>query len=304
MKKTIQFLVFILVYPLIWLISILPFPLLYLFSDFIFVLLYYVFGYRKKVVRANLALAFPEKTVQERKYIEKKHYRHLSDIFMEMLKTFTISNKALAKHYKYTNLEIFDQLDENQSVIIVGGHYNNWEWVVQLPQFVKYEGYAAYAKIENPFFEKVIKKSREQFGSKFIKTYHFIKQFERNKAEGVLSVTGLLSDQSPIYHKTKFWTKFMGVCVPTHVGAEVLAKKSNQAYMYIQVDKVKRGYYEVSFELITDKPNDYTDFELTETFIRRLEKTIYAAPEYYFWTHKRWKHKDREKQENTKICCE
>jgi KDO2-lipid IV(A) lauroyltransferase len=302
MKKAMQFLVFILVYPLIWIISILPFPLLYLFSDFVYVLLYYVIGYRKQVVRDNLALAFPNKTVTERKSIEKKHFKHLADIFMEIIKTFTISEKTLAKHYTYNNLEIFDEL-KNQSVIIVGGHYNNWEWVVQLPQFIKHEGYAAYAKIESPYFEHVIKKSREKFGSKFIKTYNFIKVFEDNKANNILSATGLLSDQSPIYHKTKFWTKFMGTCIPTHVGAEVLAKKSNHAYLYFNVTKIKRGYYEVNFELITKTPNDYPDFELTEIFIRKLEKAIHKAPEYYFWTHKRWKLKDHKKQETAKISC-
>ncbi len=303
MKKAIQFVVFILVYPIIWIISILPFPLLYLFSDFVFVLLYYVFAYRKKVVRSNLQLAFPDKSLEAIIKIERKHYRHLADIFMEMIKTFTISKKRLAKHYKYTNLELFDEL-KNQSVIIVGGHYNNWEWVVQLPEFIKNEGYAAYAKIENPFFERVIKKSRERFGSKFIKTYNFIKVFEANKKNNILSVTGLLSDQSPVYHKTKLWTKFLGTCVPTHVGAEILAKKSNQAYVYININKVKRGYYEVDFELITKTPNDYPDFELTRIFIQKLEKAIYKAPEYYFWTHKRWKLKDKAKQKNAKIYCE
>ena len=303
MKKAIQLITFILFYPIIWLISILPFPLLYLFSDFIYVLLYYIIGYRKKVVRSNLALAFPEKSKADLLQIEKKHYKHLADIFMEMIKTFTISKKTLAKHYTYKNLEIFDQLQE-QSIIIVGGHYNNWEWVVQLPQFIKHKGYAAYAKIENPYFERVIKKSREQFGSYFIKTYNFIKVFEANKANNVISVTGLLSDQSPVYHKTKFWTKFMGVCVPTHVGAELLAKKSNQAYAFINVTKVKRGYYEVAFELITKTPNDYPDFELTKIFISKLEAQIRKKPEYYFWTHKRWKLQNHEKQKNAKISCE
>ncbi len=289
-----QLLVYILVYPIIWLISILPFRILYLKSNFISFFFYYIIGYRKKVVFDNLKIAFPEKSNNELKSIRRKFYRHFVDIFMEMIKSFTISKKTLDKHYKYTNLELFDELyKDGKSVVLVGSHYANWEWIVGLSPHIKYKGYAAYTKVNNKYFNNKVLKSRERFGATFIKTSGIISRMEKNKKEKIQSIYGLLSDQSPQLKKTHYWSEFFGVKVPIHTGAEMLAKKYNMNVVYIHTKKVKRGYYETTFELITDDVKKYSDYELSDVFLRKTEQQILQKPEHYFWTHNRFKHKDK-----------
>lgn len=289
-----QLLVYILVYPIIWLISILPFRVLYIKSSFISFIFYYIIGYRKKMVLDNLKIAFPEKSGKELKSIRRKFYRHFVDVFMEMIKSFTISKKTLDKHYKYTNIELFDELyKDEKSIILVGSHYANWEWIIGLSGHIKYKGYAAFTKVSNKYFNEKVLKSREKFGIKFIKTSAIISTMDKNYTENIQSIYGLLSDQSPQLKKTHYWSEFFGVKVPIHTGAEMLAKKYNMNVVYIHTKKVKRGYYETTFELITDDVKKYSDYDLSDVFLRKIEQQILQKPEHYFWTHNRFKHKDK-----------
>ncbi len=289
-----QLIIYILVYPIIWLISILPFRLLYLLSDGISFLFYYVIGYRKELVLNNLRVALPQKTIKELKKIRRKFYRHFVDIFMEMIKSFTISKKSLNKHYTYTNIELFDELYKNgKSTILIGSHYGNWEWIISMNSFVNYKGYAVYAKISNNYFNNKILKSREKFGVNFIQTYKIIPEIKNNYKNNIQSMYGFLSDQSPMLQKTHYWSDFFGVRVPIHTGAEMLAKKYDLNVVFLETRKVKRGHYETTFKLITETPQEYKDFELTDLFLRNTESLIKEAPEFYFWTHNRFKHKDK-----------
>lgn len=289
-----QLLVYILVYPIIWLISILPFRVLYIKSSFISFIFYYIIGYRKKMVLDNLKIAFPEKSGKELKSIRRKFYRHFVDVFMEMIKSFTISKKTLDKHYKYTNIELFDELyKDEKSIILVGSHYANWEWIIGLSGHIKYKGYAAFTKVSNKYFNEKVLNSREKFGIKFIKTSAIISTMDKNYIENIQSIYGLLSDQSPQLKKTHYWSEFFGVKVPIHTGAEMLAKKYNMNVVYIHTKKVKRGYYETTFELITDDVKKYSDYDLSDVFLRKIEQQILQKPEHYFWTHNRFKHKDK-----------
>jgi KDO2-lipid IV(A) lauroyltransferase len=289
-----QLLVYILVYPIIWLISILPFRVLYIKSSFISFIFYYIIGYRKKMVLDNLKIAFPEKSGKELKSIRRKFYRHFVDVFMEMIKSFTISKKTLAKHYKYTNIELFDELyKDEKSIVLVGSHYANWEWIIGLSAHVKYKSYAAFTRVNNKYFNKKVLHSREKFGAKFIKTSSIISTMDKNNKENIQSLYGLLSDQSPQLKKTHYWSEFFGVKVPIHTGAEMLAKKYNMNVVYIHTKKVKRGYYETTFELITDDVKKYSNYELSDVFLRKIEQQILQKPEHYFWTHNRFKHKDK-----------
>lgn len=289
-----QLLVYILVYPIIWLISILPFRVLYIKSSFISFIFYYIIGYRKKMVLDNLKIAFPEKSGKELKSIRRKFYRHFVDVFMEMIKSFTISKKTLAKHYKYTNIELFDELyKDEKSIVLVGSHYANWEWIIGLSAHVKYKSYAAFTRVNNKYFNKKVLNSREKFGAKFIKTSSIISTMDKNNKENIQSLYGLLSDQSPQLKKTHYWSEFFGVKVPIHTGAEMLAKKYNMNVVYIHTKKVKRGYYETTFELITDDVKKYSNYELSDVFLRKIEQQILQKPEHYFWTHNRFKHKDK-----------
>ncbi|WP_111708684.1 lysophospholipid acyltransferase family protein [Lutibacter citreus] len=288
-------LVYILVYPLIWFLSILPFRVLYFISDIIYLLLYYVIGYRKKVVLHNLELVFPENSKEKNILIRKKFYHHFVDVFIEMIKSFTVSKEEVFKRYKFTNIDFFTELfKDGKSVILTGAHYANWEWIMSLEAFVKYKGYAAFTKVNNHYFNNTILKSRIKFGTSLVQTSKIISEMKNNKKNNIQSIYGLLSDQSPQLKKTYYWGEFLGVKnVPIHTGSEMLAKRFDMNVVFMNTKKVKRGYYETTFSLITDNATAYDDYKLTDIFSDLVEKQVRNQPEYYFWTHKRFKHKDK-----------
>ncbi|MGJ8745065.1 lysophospholipid acyltransferase family protein [Polaribacter sp.] len=289
-----QFIAFALTYPIILALSILPMRVLYMISDFFAFLVYYVFGYRKKVVLQNLRLAFPEKTEQEITAISKKFFRHFTDIIMESIKYFSMSEKEIKKRYKYINPELVDSYGKKgKSIIITGAHQGNWEWSTSLPLSLEITVLGAYAKLANKYFEKAIKKSRKRFGIDGYKTSETVKSITRNVVHNVQAAYILLSDQSPQPHKAFYWNKFFGITVPIHSGAEMLAKKFDFVVINYVAKKVKRGYYEVEFELITDAPKDLKDFEITDKYIAITEKNIREQPAFYLWSHKRFKHSDK-----------
>ncbi len=289
-----QFIVFILVYPFIWLLSLLPLPILYKISDFFAFLTYYIFGYRKKVVWNNLKTAFPEKSKEELTAIQKKFYRHFIDIFVEMLKSFTISEKQLKKRYSFKNIELIQDLTNNgNSLILMGSHYANWEWIFILNTYVNCLGVAAYSRIGNKYFDKAIRKSRGRFGTTLATTGNLIKLLEENKKKNITTIYGLLSDQSPMISKTRYWREFFGVKVPVHTGSEYLAKRNDFIVVMMKVSKIKRGYYQTEFELLAKYPKEYLDYEITDKFIDGVEKQIIEKPEFYMWSHRRFKHRDK-----------
>ena len=293
-----QLLIFILVYPFIWLLSILPMRILYLISDFLYLILYYVVGYRKKVVRHNLELVFPEKSAEERLVIEKKSFHHFVDIFMEMIKTFTISEKEISKRFVFKNLETLNYFyNNNKSLIIMAMHYANWEWVISisLRNLVSHQGYVAYKMIENKYFNKKMKASRSKFNGIMIPTSELLDLIQKNDINNKLSIYGLLSDQSPLLKKTHYWSDFLGVNVPIHTGAEMLAKKYDYPVLYLHTERVKRGYYESTVEVLAEHPREFKDYEITDIFLHKLEDQIRKEPAYYFWTHNRFKHMDKSK---------
>ena len=290
-----HFLVYILVYPLLWLISILPFRLLYFVSDGVYVLLYYVIRYRKKTVSDNLKLVFPEKSENEISIIRKKFYKHLCDMFLEMAKTMTISEKALKKRFKILNPEEFKRLESlNKSVILIFGHYASWEWSVVLQNYINFKGLAVYKKLANRHFDKLVRDIRSKFGTSLISTKETINVINDNENNNIKSITGFLSDQSPRLTKDVYWSHFMGINVPCYTGAERLAKKLDLTTAYLKVTKVKRGFYEAEIITLAENPKEYSDHQLTDMFLREVEKQIYETPEYYFWTHKRWKHRGKD----------
>jgi KDO2-lipid IV(A) lauroyltransferase len=287
-----QFLVFIIAFPFLWIISILPFRLFYWFSDFVYLILYYIIGYRKKTVRENLALAFPNLSAKERLVIEKKSYHHLCDIFLEMIKTMTISPEEMNKRFIITNLEVIKEYEQKgKSTILLASHYASWEWLLTLNEKTLFRGIGVYKKIANKYFDKLIRDIRSKYKAELVETKRAIPLIAENQEKGILSMYGLASDQSPKLNRAFHWDKFMGVEVPVHTGAEMLAKRYDLNVLFVKVKKVKRGFYEATFIPITDNPKSIPDFEITNVFLREVEKQILEAPEYYFWTHKRWKHK-------------
>ncbi|WP_344817217.1 lipid A biosynthesis acyltransferase [Flavobacterium cheonanense] len=287
-----QFLIYLLVYPILWLISILPFPVLYLFSDFVYFLVYYVIGYRKKTVRKNIALALPHLSEQERLIIEKKSYHHLCDMFLEMIKTMSISEKEINKRFSYTNLDVYLDLEKKgKSIALMCAHYASYEWVLSMNNHITFKGYGIYKKIANPYFDKLVKNIRAKFKAYLITTKETKTTIEQNAKNGVLGIFGFASDQTPRRSDTMHWDSFLGIETPIHTGAEMLAKRYDMNVIFLKVKKVKRGYYEASFEVLADDVKSIPDYKLSENFMRKVEQQIYEAPEFYLWTHKRWKHK-------------
>ena len=287
-----QFLVYILAYPILWLISILPFRLFYWFSDFVCFLIYRVVGYRTKVVRENLALALPHLNNAERKSIEKKFYQHMCDMFLETIKTMGISPEEMDKRFQITNLELVKEYaQKGKSVILVASHYASYEWLLTMNTKIDFKGIAVYKTLANPYFDRLVRRIRSKYDTELIETRKAIPLMAQNQREGILSMYGLASDQSPKLDRIFHSMKFMGVEVPVHTGAEMLAKKYDLSVIMVKVKKIARGYYEATFLPIADNPNDYPNFDITEKYLREVEKQIYETPEYYLWTHKRWKHR-------------
>ncbi len=287
-----QLLLYLLVYPILWLISIMPFPILYLISDFVYVILYYVIGYRKNTVRENLALALPHLSDKERLVIEKKSFHHLCDMFLEMIKTMTISEKEINKRFRYTNLDVYLDLEKKgKSIALMCAHYASYEWVISMNNHITFKGYAIYKRIANPYFDKLVRDIRSKFKAYLITTKETKSCIEQNNKKGILGVFGFASDQTPRRSDNLYWDSFMGIETPIHFGAEMLAKRYDMNVIFLKVKKIKRGYYEASFEVLSEDVKSIPDYKISETFIRKVEQQIYEAPEFYLWTHKRWKHK-------------
>lgn len=268
--------------------------LLYIISDFFYVLIYYVFKYRKEVIVQNITTALPKKTEKEIKIITKKFYRHFTDMIVESVKAFTISTKEIQRRYQYKNPELVNKFArEGKSIALVGAHLANWEWSTSLPLVLDINVFGAYNKLRNETFETKLRTTRERFGVKGGRTSDFVNLINDNFNNKIQGAYILLSDQSPMIPKTFHWAKFFGVKVPVHTGAEMLAKKHDLVVINYKAKKVRRGYYEVDFELITDTPKKYKNYDLSEKFLKITERNISEQPEFYLWSHKRFKHKDR-----------
>ena len=287
-----RFIVYLITYPILWCISMLPFRILYLLSDFAYLIVYYLIGYRKKTVRENLTLALPYLSGAERLVIEKKSFRHLCDMFLEMIKTMTISKKEINDRFVFTNLEVYKNLEaQEKSIAMMLAHYASYEWVISMNSYVSFSGYAIYKKIANPYFDKLVRSMRSRFKAYLITTKETVPCIIKNKNNKLLSIYGFASDQSPKVSSAFHWQKFMGIEVPVHTGAEMLSKKYDMNVIFLKVKKVKRGYYEASFEVLSENAQEVPDYAITDKFLKLVEQQIYEAPEYYLWTHKRWKHK-------------
>ncbi len=293
-KFIMQFFLYLILYPILWIISILPFRILYILSDFIFVLVYYVIGYRKKVVRNNIQLAFPNLSDKERLQIEIKFYHHLCDMFLEMIKTMGLSQKEMEKHYTFKNLEVYLDLEKKQkSIALVCAHYASYEWAVSMNYHINFVGYGIYKKIANKYFDRLVKKIRSKFKAQLISTKETALTIEDNYKKGILGVFGFASDQTPRFSDNMHWYTFMGIETPIHTGAERLARKYDMNVVFLQTKKIKRGYYQASFEVLTENISLEKENSISERFIKLVENQIKEAPEYYLWTHKRWKHQKK-----------
>lgn len=281
-----------LVSALFHLISRLPWWLLYLIGDGIYVLLYYVFGYRKKVVAANLLIAFPEKTAAERKQIEKKFYHNFVDTFIETIKLFSVSQEEMRKRVSCNIEEVNKLYASGQNVQIVTGHYFNWEVAnLGVALTCRYPFVVVYMPLANKTFDRLIHRLRTRFGTLLIPATEFKNNFQQYAKSRYALI--LVADQNPGNPGKAYWTNFFTKPAPFVRGPEKGAKMNNTAIVYAHFYKVRRGYYQIDMELITTQPHDYADGELTKLLVKKVEDSVRKIPENYLWSHRRWKYSDQ-----------
>lgn len=277
--------------PFIYLISWSPFWLLYGVSNVIYVVLYYVVGYRKNVVTENLRNSFPEKTEKEINQTQKKYYKYLCDLMFETLKTLTWTEKTVRKRVKMHGVDLMNDLyEQKKNVIVVMGHLGNWEWAG--PGFslnYKQQLYVVYQPLSNKHFDKLFSGSRTKFNTEIIPRKDTLRKMIASRK--TISATALIADQAPTPVNTAVWMDFLNQKTAVFNGPEKIAKMLDYAVVYMDVQRVKRGYYEVVPSLLFDKPKETDDLEITIAFNRMLEQGIVARPETWLWSHRRWKHK-------------
>ena len=277
-------------------IAYLPIQILYGFADFVHFVLYHIIGYRKKVVLTNLRNSFPEKNEKEISYLAKRFYHHLADIFMEAILNLRLSKKKLMKRYRCTNAEILTPYyDAGQSVILMSAHYNNWEYMITtLEHQLKHHGIGVGKELSNKTLDKYLNKYRTRYGTEVVFANKVRDTFEYYDSHKVPVAYMMLSDQSPNNINKCWWPTFLNQDTAFIFGGEHFAKKYNYPVFYYDVQKVKRGYYEITFKPITINPLDEKHGDITEKYVNFLEQTIIDNPEYWLWSHKRWKHKKPE----------
>jgi len=279
-------------YSFLWLLSLLPLPVLYFFSDIMFLFVYRISGYRKETVNTNLKNSFPEKTHKERRLIKKKFYRHFCDMMLETIKLLNMNEEEIKKRVVFKNNKLIDDyISEGKSVISILGHYGNWEWGSSYALHSKADFLGIYKPLHDPVFEKMFIKIRERFGAKTLpkdKTLRTMVNYHKNNKR---SITAFIGDQTPTPNNINYWTQFLNQDTPILSGTEKISKMLNQPIVYAAMRKIKRGYYEIEFIPLFENPKDTSEFEISEAHTQLLEKIIQKEPEYWLWTHKRWKHK-------------
>lgn len=279
-------------YGINWIITLIPLRVLYLFSDLLYIILYYIVSYRRGVVATNLKNSFPEKTEEELKTIEKKFYRHLSDLLVETFKLTHMSKKEQKKRFTYTNLEIIDKLrEEKRDIIAVLGHYNNWEWPTLLPYYLQYKTVIIFKPLQNKYFNNFINSQRSKYGIVLTPTSQVIREIVNYRKNKINTVSVFISDQIPAKGDIRYWTTFLNQDTAVFTGVGKIAAKYDMAVIYFHIQKVKRGHYNLDIELLHDHTAGISEEQITETHVRRLEEIIREKPEYWIWSHRRWKHK-------------
>ena len=280
---------FIFYYFFILPISYLPKYFLYFFSNLLYVFLGRVLKYRKKIIHKNLKNSFPEKSENEIFEIRNNFYKHFCDLIVESFSGFSISRKSIEQKITIKNQDLLNEFAvKGQNIILIGGHYNNWEMTAQrMPLVFKHELFAIYKPIKNKFYDRKMKSSREKFGLNMISMKEAKAYFTNETDTPRAIIFG--SDQSPSNSKKAYWTKFLNQDSAFLYGAEKYAKSFNWPVIYVSINKIKRGDYLVEYQLITQKPKEESYGEIIKKFAFLLESDIKNQPEYWLWTHNRWK---------------
>jgi KDO2-lipid IV(A) lauroyltransferase len=285
-------LVFYLFYIINWIITLLPLEILYIFSDFLFVSLFYLIGYRKKIVETNLRNAFPEKSRDDIYTIEKKFYRHLADLFIETLKLTHMSQKQLMKRFVLKNPELLANLIAGKrDIVSVLGHFNNWEWITGIPLYTDYKCLAVYKPLKSRYFDKFLNDLRKKQGVVLTPMSLIIRDIISFRKEGCNIMSSFIADQTPAKGDIHYWTSFMNQDTPVYLGPEKIAVKYDMAVVFFNMQKIRRGYYEMTIELLFEHCTGLAEHAITEAHVSKLEEIIRDRPEFWIWSHRRWKYK-------------
>jgi Kdo2-lipid IVA lauroyltransferase/acyltransferase len=273
----------------LYLVSLLPFWFLYLIADGLFVMLYYITGYRRTVVYNNLRNSFPEKSEAGRKLIEKKYYKYMADLTVETIKSVSMSEKAVRKHFKCVNPELIEEyFGKGKSIVAAAGHYGNWEMAtLELGLLTDKQRIVVYKPQSNPVFTNFLNRTRSRFGVTLVPMRQTLRKFIGTKNELTISV--LVSDQTPTREDAKYFTPFLNQPTPVFLGIEKLSKTIDCVVVFCRIDRVKRGYYEGTLVPLIEEPRACKPYEVTEAHVRYLEQQIREKPEYWLWSHRRWK---------------
>ncbi|MDR1866040.1 MAG: lysophospholipid acyltransferase family protein [Bacteroidales bacterium] len=281
------------------LLALLPYRILYFISGFLYLVVYYVIGYRRKVVRENLRLAFPEKTEKERKKITRQFYHFICDLFIETVKSLRATEQQMRRHIHYTRPEMLEDLyRKGKQIFFITGHYGNWEWLATLEHSTSYHIATLYQPLQNRYFDKFYYDLRTKHGTEAIPSNMAIRAINKYQSENRLTALCFLADQAPMSSQNSYWTTFLHQESAIFMGVEKLSRRYNTAVLYYEVRRVKRGYYEVDTTLITENAAETAEKEITDRHVALLEQTIRRTPQYWLWTHRRWKRK-RPKAEST-----
>ncbi len=307
MKKVFNQIAFWVIYGTWYGLSLLPLWLHYVFSDIMFVLITYVLRYRHRVVLKNLRNAYPDKSEQEIKRLQRQFYRHFCDVLVEMVKSMTISHKHLMRRMTFTGCEqVSEILNSGQSIALLLGHYGNWEWVTSLvlwlpPITCPHEFGQIYHPLENEVIDRLMLKVRSRCGATCVSTRDTLRWILTNKRNDSVTILGYINDQVPTWHNIHHWLTFLNQETPVFTGIERIVHSQNQAVVYLDIKRVGRGRYTGDFQVITRDPSTMGEFELTDIYFARMEQTINRAPQYWLWSHNRWKRTREEFDRNYKV---
>ncbi|AMR33072.1 lauroyl acyltransferase [Mucilaginibacter sp. PAMC 26640] len=274
-----------------YLFSLLPFWFLYLVSDVLYLIIYYLLKYRRRVVTDNLRNAFPDKTDPERLKIEKLYYKYMADLLVETFKMISINEKELRKRMHLVNPEIVGHyFKQGKSIIAAAGHYGNWEMsALAFGMLTSNKTIIVYKPLSNPTFDAFLNKQRARFGSMLVTMKQTLRTMIALKDE--LTVSVLASDQTPVRHEITYFTTFLNQPTAVFLGIEKIAKMTDAAVVFYRIERVKRGYYTYELIPLIDHPKETAQYEITNTHVAYLDKQIKETPQYWLWSHRRWKYK-------------
>ena len=281
---------FALFYGFTWLVAQTPLIIIHRLSEIVYLIMYYVVGYRRKIVRKNLTNSFPNKTKKEIIRIEKKFYLHLSDLLFENFFLLHASRKRALKRCKFKNMEIFDKLyEQNKGAILVSGHYGNWELFALMSNQTKNTTIGVYKPLSDKRTERMMNNARIRFGCSIIPVQNTLRTvIDYTKREEPFLLI-MIADQTPPSKEIQYWTQFLNQDTAMYLGIEKIAKKFDLPVYFCDMKKVKRGQYEVEFKTVTSNPTELGPYEITNIHTRLLEEQIINQPEYWLWSHRRWK---------------